>query len=859
MTLFDSQFFLSAWDDITTSWLLSSSSQFPHSEGDPTAIPDLIRELIGREIKARKSNPASSTGPQYRNSPDWERKRRRERGGPGDKKTFSKMSLEQLKLSTLECWHAATDCMSVSLADDLTHRATLYTTELIKDFPLVLWLFQPSKIAKILEVTTPTELPALHLLVHAPKPLYVQLEHLHFLFLMRLKDSFQIFKTRLMDFLSLDSFISSQSEEAFQTHLNEDEDTETEGDSSDGRDLKERITAAFAQLGRTENDQEDEDEATTDGEKKQADTPVLTVAAAVKRLEVRVKLPSVLETHRNRHLKATPPPPRQPDAQSIPRASTSPRQPDAQPIPRASTSPRQPDAQPIPRASTSPSIHSESPSPIPSSLPNSSSLSTPALSASVSLPQLGGDRQPIHLKHGGHSATALRSLSHVSSQDELSEEFLLVNVPSPTPSSSSSGTYSISEGIALKNIERHPEQDSVSLPEEGLDATLIAQEEPDTLSPLPPSPPAIEVTPARPSSITSSSIAPPSPSPTPPEVLPILIASVGGAKVLVSLSAAGIQVRAAVDCVAINELTEEQLTENKDFSAELKPQECPVIKARFELGKKVYLYFPDEDWEPDSVVFLKVAGIRSTLSIKTAMALKDFFDDEVEAASPMPIQLRILETNFLLRDTLFSDLSCPRNLTVNVPDLFLNRGPRAQGTNLVQLSSSSVGGAAPSETVAVTTNDTEKALMESFRKFIHAFHDHLSCSGEEASRPEQISQLLHQLQDGLGSPPSYTEAISCNFYSKLTKPHQTVASMEAEMERLQRENSQLKEDFKNVSLQYTNSQEETVDVTRQLVDAKVSLASAHLVLERQKMKVESLSNEKMNLEEKLRLRAPSPL
>ena len=242
------------------------------------------------------------------------------------------------------------------------------------------------------------------------------------------------------------------------------------------------------------------------------------------------------------------------------------------------------------------------------------------------------------------------------------------------------------------------------------------------------------------------------------------------------------------------------------------------------------------------------------------MALKDFFDDEVEAAMPMPIQLRILETHFLLRDTLFSDLSCPRNLTVNVPDLFLNRGPRAHGTNLVQLSpSSGVGGAAPSETVAAVTNDTEKVLMESFRKFIQALQTHLSQSGEGVPRPEQISQLLHQLQDSLSSPPSYTEAISCDFYSKLTKPHQTVASMEAEMERLQRENAQLKEDFKNVSLQHTETKEENVDVTRQLVNAKVDLASAHLVLERQKMKVESLSNEKMNLEEQLRLKAPSPL
>ena len=568
--------------------------------------------------------------------------------------------------------------MIVSLVDDLTHQATLYTTELISDFPLALWLFQPSKIAKILEVTTPTALPMLHLLVHAPKPLRVQLEHLHFLFLMRLKDSFQTFKNRVMDLLSLDSIISAQSEEAFRSHLMEDEDTETEGESSDGRDLKERITAAIAQLGRTENEEDDEDKTTTDGESKPADASVLTVAAAVKRLEVKVKLPSVLTTHRNRHMKATPPPP----------------------VPVIHTPSR---------ASPSPSATSESPSPLPSPIPTSSSLPTPALSTSISLPQLGGDRQPLRqLNSGGHSAIALSSLSHVSSQDELAEEFLMVNVPSsPTPSSASSGAHSVPammpsglESIALRTIERRsPEQLSSSVPEEGLDATLIAQEEPDTVSPLPPqtippSPPAIEVTPARPSSIASSSVGPPSvgppsPSPKPPEVLPVLIASVGGAKLLVSLSPAGIQVRAAVDCVAINELTEEELADKKDFMAELSPQECPVIKARVELGKKVYLYFPEEDWQPDGVVFLKVAGIRSMLSIKTAMALKDFFDDEVEAAMPMPIQLRILETHFLLRDTLFSDLSCPRNLTVNVPDLFLNRGPRAHGTNLVQLSPSS--------------------------------------------------------------------------------------------------------------------------------------------------------------------------
>ena len=776
-----------------------------------------------------------------------------------DEKTFSKLSLEQLKLSTLECWDIATDCVIVSLVDDLTHKATLYTTEFISDFPLSLWLFQPSKIAQILEISSSSSsssLPMLHLLVHSSKPLKVQLEHLHFLFLMRLKDSFQTFKNRLMDLITLDSIITTQEEEAFHLRLTEEEDELTERDNSDGRNLKGRFTAAITKISRSDRDleskedDEDDEQVATDDDNKPADSPILTVGAALTKVEVKVGLPSVLTTHRNRQTQTTPTPPALVNATNLSRPSQ------------------------LAPSISSPSVVSEPQT-------TSANRTSPALPTSVSLPQLTGSKGSsggkVMLVGPEGTSYMVTALSQVSSEDELSGEFLMVNVPSPSSSSNSSVSYLSSQptatgvgSIALSDVTA--KQDRSNSPEEGKEVTLTASDLPDVATashnrtPSPP-PPSIEVTPPPPPCpppLSSEATLPnPSPSPTTPstEILPTLFVSVGVARLVLSLSAAGIQVCAAVDGVALDELTEEDLADKKEQSVHLVPQECPVIKARVELGKTACRYFPSESWEPDATVFLKVAGIESSLSLKTVMALKDFFDDEVEADLPMPIQLRIIETKFLLRDTLFSTSSCPRNLTVNIPDLFINRGPRAEDTNLVPMSPPDVEDQDTSTGVPVPEG-TEKVLMEAFREFIRALQNHLKQTGEETHpRPEQISQLLHQLQEGLPSPPSYTEAISCNFYSNLTKqvPHQTVASMEAEVERLKRENEQLKEEFGTVSLQHVKAQEEMNDVTRQLVDAKVNLASAHLVLERQKLKIEHLSNEKMTLEEQLRVTQPSSL
>ena len=863
VSLFDSSSFLAAWEDITTSWLFTATSQFPHSDEDPAPIPNILVELISREIKARRNNTLSSsssysmsTPPLHRNSPEWERRHRRERQ-TADEKTFSKLSLEQLKLSTLECWDIATDCVIVSLVDDLTHKATLYTTEFISDFPLSLWLFQPSKIAQILEISSSSSssLPMLHLMVHSSKPLKVQLEHLHFLFLMRLKDSFQTFKNRLMDLITLESIITTQEEEAFHLRLMEEEDELSERDSSDGRDLKDLFTAAITKISRSDRDleskedDEDDEQVATDDDNKPADSPILTVGAALTKVEVKVGLPSVLTTHRNRQTQTTPTPPALVNAANLSRPSQ------------------------LAPSISSPSVVSEPQT-------TSTNRPSPVLPTSVSLPQLaggskGGSGGKVTLVAPEGTSYMVTALSQVSSEDELSGEFLMVNVPSPSSSSNSSVSYLSSQptatgvgSIALSDVTA--KQDRSNSPEEEGEVTLTASDLPDVATashnraPSPP-PPSIEVTPPPcPPPLSSEATLPnSSPSPTTPstEILPTLFVSVGVARLVLSLSPAGIQVCAAVDAVALDELTEEDLADKKEQSVHLIPQECPVIKARVELGKSACRYFPSEDWEPDAAVFLKVAGIKSSLSLKTVMALKDFFDDEVEAVLPMPIQLRIIETNFKLRDTLFLTPSCPRNLTVNIPDLFINRGPRAEGTNLVTMSPPDIEDQDTSTGVPVPEG-TEKVLMEAFREFIRALQNHLKQTGEETHpRPEQISQLLHQLQEGLPSPPSYTEAISCNFYSNLTKqvPHQTVASMEAEVERLKRENEQLKEEFGTVSLQHVKAQEEMNDVTRQLVDAKVNLASAHLVLERQKLKIEHLSNEKMTLEERLRVAQPSSL
>ena len=347
----------------------------------------------------------------------------------------------------------------------------------------------------------------------------------------------------------------------------------------------------------------------------------------------------------------------------------------------------------------------------------------------------------------------------------------------------------------------------------------------------------------------------------------ILYASTGYVRAQVTVSSQGIALRAAIDSVEIEELKEEEMKERKAAEDKKRKRQktppvqycLPVIKARVELGESVKEYFShiEPSQQPEGVVFLKVNGLQPSLCIKNAMFMKEFFDDEMESDSPLPLQIRIMETQVFIKDIVGASLNAPRNITVNIPDLFLNRGPRAQGNNLIF---ANVGGVASGEDEVENTlsspDNTNNDLLDSFEQFIKAFQAHAERSGiVSVSNPDKVTKLLKELLTSISAPPSYVDTISCDFYSNVSSssPHPTVDSLQAELERLQKENEELRLDLQTSKQEVQCRAEERQEVVQQLVQVQMKYASLQLAHEKQLSQIEKLLTEKTDLQDQLKL------
>ena len=851
--------FLEAWERATTGWLPTSTGQFPHNETDPTVLPTNLVELINSELKAPKTppTPSSKKVTSMTNMSGTKGSSHSGRLSTPDVNTaHQRISTNQLKLSSLECWYAHTRCVTLSFVADLSHEATLYTQQFIEDFPLQCWIFQPKKIAEILALASPSpspplvtsSLPSVYALLDVNQHLNVQLQHLQFLFLMRLKDSFQGFKKSLMGFLNLDSFIETQQNEAFQL--------EVEGSDDELEDkLKDKIFSVLRNNRPRTNS------------KSQGD--FVTAGVTLSGAHVSVLLPTLTKVTKKRKLSANP---------STVSLLSSPPHPPTMPI-RSQT---EPISYSLPTSPSLPKITVSSATP----------TSSQPLSKTSSLPQLASS-SPLPLNY--EESISLSEFTHSP------DEFVLVNHPMIEHFSSSDSPVNIEEGIEEQEkpvelqspsnttsvdldiqphqlneqfepqspsntdladiIQPHPLDDQVKLEDQPylLDnqPNLQSVNNKEPIGPLETLKPHLESSVKSFSSATSNIVA--------PEY--ILYASTGCVRLQAIVSSQGIALCAAVDSVEIEELKEGEIRERKAAEDKKRKRQktppvqycLPVIKARVELGQSVKEYFSHIELsrQPEGVVFLKVSGLQPSLCIKNAMFIKEFFNDEMESDSPLPLQIRVMETQVLIKDIVGASLNAPRNMTVNIPDLFINRGPRAQGTNLIF---ANVGGVASGEDEVDSTisspDNTNNDLLDSFEQFIKAFQAHAERSGVvSVSNPDKVSKLLKELLTSISAPPSYVDAMSCDFYSNISSssPHPTIDSLQAELERLQKENQELHLDLQTSKQEVECRAEERQEVLQQLVEVQMKCASLELAHEKQLSQIEKLLTEKTDLQDQLKL------
>ena len=184
-SLLKSQPFTSALEGVKDGWVFSTqgTKQFPHFENDFNAFPVKLQELLKYHLR-QSSACRMPTSP----------------------------TIHSGHIAT-EGWHIHTSCVHLAFADSFTQEATFNAKSFVNDFPVHLWLFLPANDDHVPQSPSPGDnKPTFSFIVHTPETITAELERLQFLFLMRLKDSFAVFKETLMGFLTLPS-IEQQVEE----------------------------------------------------------------------------------------------------------------------------------------------------------------------------------------------------------------------------------------------------------------------------------------------------------------------------------------------------------------------------------------------------------------------------------------------------------------------------------------------------------------------------------------------------------------------------------------------------------------------------------------------------------------------
>ena len=289
----------------------------------------------------------------------------------------------------------------------------------------------------------------------------------------------------------------------------------------------------------------------------------------------------------------------------------------------------------------------------------------------------------------------------------------------------------------------------------------------------------------------------------------VLRVNVGGLCLLPNIQASDISLRASVNRVTLREIRASELTEEGEREGERGGEEgisesAPVIRVRLEVGAQVERFNLQPSSvnhkEQDAVIMLALNGLAAELLLSNATVLKDFFDDEYESDSPIPIQLRIENTTISLRESLDHTTETDSTTNVRIKSAEIHRGKKIGGTNLfppslevadnsrhnsvraseertLHLTQEELSGLCNPSPAAVSCDSSSSAnedLLQTFHSFVQVFECHVRRHGGlkvQLRQPEHIAGLLQELEVSLGeeelqveqergaddAPPSYSE------------------------------------------------------------------------------------------------------
>ena len=308
------------------------------------------------------------------------------------------------------------------------------------------------------------------------------------------------------------------------------------------------------------------------------------------------------------------------------------------------------------------------------------------------------------------------------------------------------------------------------------------------------------------------------------EPLYVLRINVAAITALPNIQSNDISLRASMGTVQLTELLAEDLKIRAAIERSrdgVNWEAIPVIKARVEIGKQVQRYYSQSDSNsPDIMIMLAVSGLEASLLLKNVAILKDFFDDEFESETPVPIQVLVEDTQLQLYEDLGDTSQTDSTMNVCVKAIEVHRGKKIEETNLFSSSltdrlqnldtmvesvdnvehrnveetlrfdtgqasgfrfdtgqASSLREMSPAavstDGSTISTGQSNADLLHTFRSFVRVFESHVRRHGGlkvQLNQPDHIAGLLQDLQVSLSEeenmecgktepPPTYTETL----------------------------------------------------------------------------------------------------
>ena len=302
-------------------------------------------------------------------------------------------------------------------------------------------------------------------------------------------------------------------------------------------------------------------------------------------------------------------------------------------------------------------------------------------------------------------------------------------------------------------------------------------------------------------------------------------------------------------CASKVSLKEIPLSVAGDTQEKTKPNEAeddsrydyqPSVKARIELGPRIYNYYPTlEEVNIPCVVQLHISGVDADLLLPVMDSLASMFDDEIKTSISVPLYIILEGNQFLVMQTPEGHTEDFSSLNVSVGSVSIQRGPEVPKLalwNMKQPTPASAYSYQQVTPIPVTDSSTAteleelKGLLSSINSFTASLQPQLQRLGN-LPQAQRIDQTLGELQrtvEVIGGhsepPPRYSESVDHEDASV------AISALQKEIESLKQERQLLEEEVKHGQEQLQEKDVEISQMVSELVKSKDSEVAMKEVL-----------------------------